>query len=184
MERPRPLPHAARSLGQEHPLVAAQGAREPDRRAARDALGSPASQPAPLPRLPAARGTQTALPPRRPGARAGAPRGLAGLGDTLAAEAVRPPSSDAARTPRRHPRRHPPRPQQRPVGGPELQDPPHQPPRVRLPLRRPTDRPRLPDLRRHHDRPPAMNFTPNPDEAPHLRPAAPMVPAPVASATA
>ena len=48
------------------------------------------------------------------------------------------------------------------------QDPPDQPPRLRLPLRRPPDRPRLPLLHRHHDRAPAMNFTPNSDEAPHF----------------
>jgi transposase len=39
-------------------LVAAEGARTPDRRPARNALGSPAGQPGALPRLPAARGTQ------------------------------------------------------------------------------------------------------------------------------
>ena len=33
MERPRALPHPDRPLGQEHPLVAAQGARAPDRSA-------------------------------------------------------------------------------------------------------------------------------------------------------
>ena len=63
-----------------------------------------------------------------------APRRLAGLGSALAAEAVRPARAHPAQAPRRHPRRHPPRPLQRPPRGPELQDPPDQPPRLRLPL--------------------------------------------------
>ena len=41
MKRPRALAHRHRPLGQGHPLVAAQGARTPDRRSTRHALGSP-----------------------------------------------------------------------------------------------------------------------------------------------
>ena len=55
----------------------------------------------------------------------------------LAAAAVRPARAHPAPAPRRHPRRDPPRPLQRPPRGPELQDPPDQPPRLRLPQPRP-----------------------------------------------
>ena len=48
--------------------------------------------------------------------------------------------------------------------GPELQDPPDQPPRLRLPLSRPPHRTRVPLLQRPHHHAPAMNFTPNSDE--------------------
>ena len=85
--------------------------------------------------------------------------------------AVRPARAHPAQAPRRHPRRHPPRPLQRPPRGPELQDPPDQPPRLRLPLRRPPYRPRLPLLRRHHDRPPAMTSPPNRTKRPTTAPA-------------
>src|SRR4051812_48797518 len=51
---------------QGHPLVAAQGARTPDRWPAGHPPGGPAGQPPPLPRLPAARTAAAALPPRRP----------------------------------------------------------------------------------------------------------------------
>jgi hypothetical protein len=65
MERPRALPHPTGPLGQEHPLVAAQGPRAPDRRQlATLAEVQHANQP--LPRLPAARGAAAALPPPRP----------------------------------------------------------------------------------------------------------------------
>jgi integrase len=47
-----------------------------------------------------------------------------------------------------------------------IQDPPHQRPRLRLSLRRPADRARLPLLQRPNHRSPAMNFTPNSNEAP------------------
>src|SRR3954453_3056962 len=100
MEPPRSLAHAGGALGQEHPLEPAQGAREPDRRAARDAVGSPAGQPAPLPRLPAARGTAAALPPAQPRARAGTPRRLAQLGVPLTTAALRPARPHLARAPR------------------------------------------------------------------------------------
>jgi hypothetical protein len=66
MERPRALAHTDRSLGQWHPLVAAEGAREPDDRPARHARRGPDPQPPALPRLPAARRAAAALPPRRP----------------------------------------------------------------------------------------------------------------------
>jgi hypothetical protein len=97
-----------------------------------------------------------------------APEHLAGLGDTLAAAAVRPPRTHAARAPRRHPRRHPPRTLQRPPGRPQLQDPPDQPPQLRLPLRRRPDRPRLPLLHRHRHRPAAMSFTHKTTGAPDI----------------
>src|SRR5215217_3095904 len=73
MERARALPRPDRALGEGHPLVAAQGARTPDRQSARHALRGPARQPRALPRLPAARGAQAALPPRRSAPGAGAP---------------------------------------------------------------------------------------------------------------
>jgi hypothetical protein len=98
MERPRALPHRDRALGQRHPLVAAQGPRTPDGRPARAPVRSSARQPPALPRLPAARRTAAALPPRRPHARAGAPRRLAHLGQPLAAQAVRPPRAHPAST--------------------------------------------------------------------------------------
>src|SRR3954468_2327670 len=168
MEPARPLPHPARALGQEHPLVAAEGARTSERPPAGHAARGQPSQPAPLPRLPAARRAAAALPPARPRARTGAPRCLAGLGRALTAEAVRAGAAHPARSPRRHPRRHPPRPLQRPPGRPQLQDPPDQPPRLRLPLRRPADRAGVPLLQRYHDRAAAVNFTPNSDEAPKI----------------
>ena len=68
VERPRALAHRDGPLGQGHPLVAAQGARAPDRRPARHPRRGPAGQHPALPRLPAARRAQAALPPRRPGA--------------------------------------------------------------------------------------------------------------------
>src|SRR3954453_4683755 len=168
MKRPRPLPPPGRPLDQAHPLVAAQSARASDRQPARDALGSPAGQPPALPRLPAARRAAAALPPRRPRARARPSRCLDDVGVTVAPEAVRPPCAHAARTPKGDPRRHPTRPLQRSPRRPQQQDPPDQPPRLRLPLRRPPDRARLPLLRRHHDRPPAMNFTHNSTGAPQM----------------
>src|SRR3954447_25945654 len=153
---PRPLPHAARPLGQEHPLESAQGPGEPDDQPARHAAGRPTSQPPALPRVPPARRTAPALPPPRPGARTRAARRLAGLGITVAAAAVHSARPHTTRAPRRDPRRHPPPPLQRPPGRPQQQDPPDQPPRLRLSLRRSADRPRVPLLRRHHDRPAAM----------------------------
>src|SRR3954454_25024308 len=116
-------------------MVAAQGAREPECPPARHAARGQPGQPAPLPRLPAARGTPPALPPARPRTRPRATRGLAGLGHPLTAAAVRPARGDATPPPRRPPRRDPPRTLQRPPRRPQLQDPPHQPPRLRLSLR-------------------------------------------------
>jgi hypothetical protein len=55
---------------------------------------------------------------------------------------------------------------QRPARGPQLEDPPHQPPQLRLPQRRGADRPRLPLLRQRRHRPPSMNFTPKSTGAP------------------
>src|SRR3954454_23294980 len=167
MERPRALSHPAWALGQEHPLVTAQGPRAPDRPPTRDAARGQPGQSAPLPRLPAARRAPAALPPARPHARASTPRCLAGLGRPLSAAAVRPARADPARAPRRHPRRDPPRTLQRPTRGPQLQDPPDQPPRLRLPLRRPAHRARLPLLLRPHNRAAAMNFTHNSTGAPN-----------------
>src|SRR5215218_10739155 len=166
MEPPQPLPHAAGAVGQGHPLVAAQGARQPEHLPARHARRGPDREPPALPRVPAARGTAAALPPARPRPGARAPRRLARVGHPLATEALRPPRPHVARAPRRHPRRHPPRPLKRPPRRPQQQDPPDQPPRLRLPLRRSPHRPRLPLLRRRHDRPPAMNFTHNSRGAP------------------
>ena len=89
-------------------------------RATRASASSPAlhevsqANRAPLPRLPAERGTAAALPPARPRARTGAPRRLAGMGLTLAAAPVRPARAHHPPPPRRHPRRDPPRPLQRP----------------------------------------------------------------------
>jgi transposase len=71
-----------------------------------------------------------------------------------------------ARPPRRHPRRDPPRSLQRPPRGPQLQDPPDQPPQLRLSLRRRPDRARLPLLHRNRHRTAAMNFTHNSTGAP------------------
>jgi transposase len=109
---------------------------------------------------------KAALPPRRPSPGAGPSRRLADLGVTLQAQAVRPPRPDAARAPTRHPRRHRARPLQRPLGGSQQQDPPDQPPRLRLPLSRPAHRARLSLLRRRHDHAAAMNFTPKPTGGP------------------
>src|SRR4051812_9860591 len=159
MKRPRALAHRDRPLGQGHALVAAQGARTPDRRPARHALRGPARQPRALPRVPAARGAAAALPPRRSAPGAGAPGRLARLGQPLPTAAVRPAGAHAQVPPPGHPRRDPPRALQWPPRGPQQQDPPHQPPQLRLSLRRRPDRPRLPLLYRHHDRPAAMNFT-------------------------
>src|SRR5215208_1293139 len=168
MEPPRALAHPGRPLGQGHPLVAAQGSRTPDRRPARPPLGSPEPQPAALPRLPAARGAAAALPPARPDTGARSPGRLARLGQPLAAQAVRPPRPHPARAPRRDPRRDPARALQRPPGRPQQQDPPHQPPQLRLPLRRRPDRPRLPLLHRHRHHAAAMNFTHNSTGAPNM----------------
>ena len=49
---------------------------------------------------------------------------------------------------------------------PQQRAPPDQPPRLRLSLRRPPDRARLPLLQRRHRHAPAIDFTPNSDEAP------------------
>src|SRR3954451_12683348 len=91
MERPRPLAHPAGALGQEHPLVAAEGPRESDDRAARHAARGQPSQSAPLPRLPAPRRASAALSPAQLRARTGAPRCLAELGGAVKAQAVPEP---------------------------------------------------------------------------------------------
>jgi transposase len=96
-----------------------------------------------------------------PGAGARAPRRLARVGHTVTATAVRPARAHPAQAPRRHPRRHRTGPLQRPPRRSQQQDPPDQPPRLWLSLRRPADRARLPLLRRHHDRPTAMTSPPN-----------------------
>jgi transposase len=70
-----------------------------------------------LPRLPAARRAQAALPPRRPAPGAGTPRRLAGMGLALPPEAVRPARPHPPSAPRRHPRRDPTRALQRPPRG-------------------------------------------------------------------
>ncbi len=156
-----------------HPLVAAQGARTPDDRPARHALRGPTGQPRALPRVPAARRAQAALPPARPRARTSASRRLAGLGFPLAPGAVRPPRPHPPRPPRRHPRRDPPRPLQRPPGRPQLKDQADQPPQLRLSLRPSAHRPRLPLLHRHRHRPPPM--TPSPTTRPEHRSMPPIV---------
>src|SRR5688572_27089970 len=93
---------------------------------------------------------------------------MAGLGIALPAQAVRPARAHPARAPRRDPRRDPPRTLKRPPRRPQLQDPPDQPPRLRLPQPRPPHRPCLPLLQRPHHRAPTMNFTPNSDQAPEF----------------
>src|SRR3954452_22552643 len=50
MKRPRSQPHARGALGQEHPLVTAEGTRAPDDRPARDAARGQPGQPPALPR--------------------------------------------------------------------------------------------------------------------------------------
>src|SRR5918995_5567063 len=170
VERPRALTHGDRPLGQGHAVVAPEGARTPDHRPARHALRGPARQPRALPRLPAARGAQVALPPRRPRARAGAPRRLARLGQPLPTPALRPARTHPAHPPRRHPRGDPPRALQRPPRGPQQQDPPDQPPQLRLSLRRRPDRVGLPLLHRHHDRAAPLTSPPNRPERPYVVP--------------
>src|SRR3954447_2962696 len=159
MERPRALAHPHRQVDQGHPLVAAQEPRQANDPAARAARRGPAGQQADVPRLPAQARAAAALPARRSPAGTGPPGRLAGLGVALAAAPVRPPRPHDPTSPPRHPPRYPPRPQHRPPRGPQQPHPPDQPPQLRLPLRRPPDRPRLPLLRRHHHRPPTMNFT-------------------------
>jgi transposase len=89
------------------------------------------------------------LPARRPRPGTRPPEGVAGVGVTLATEALRPARPHPARPPRRHPRRHPPRTLQQPPRGPQQQDPADLTPLLRLPRAPPTDRPHLPLLRRH-----------------------------------
>jgi hypothetical protein len=67
-----------------------------------------------------------------------------------------------------HPRRHPPRAIQRPPREPQLQDPPHQPPQLRLSLGARPHRARLSLLHRRRHRPVAMNFTPKSTGAPFM----------------
>ena len=171
---PTTAPTRRRPLGQEHPLDRCSRPRRTRAiRSARDALHEvQPGQPAPLPRLPAAAkscGCSTTCPiPTLAPAHLDAWLAWASRSRLTA---VRPARAHPARAPRRHPRRDPPRPLQRPPRRPQQQDPPDQPPRLRLPLRRPADRARLPLLRRHHDRTPAMNFTHNSTGAPD-RPAA------------
>ena len=158
MERARALAHAHRPLGQGHPLVAAQGARQAVDPAACAARRSGARQQGALPRLPAQRGTPAALPTRRSHARACAPRRLAGLGHPLTPTPLRPARADDPPPPHRHPHRHPTRPHQRSPRGPQQPHPPHQPPQLRLPLRRPPHRPRVPLLHRHRNRTPTTTI--------------------------
>src|SRR3954454_8261861 len=133
MERARPLPNPGRPLGQEHALLAPQGARAPDDPPARHAAPAQPSQPAPLPRLPAARRAAAALPPARPRTRPRPPRRLADLGHAITAATVRAARAHPTSSTRRHPRRNPPRALQRPPRRPQQQDPPDLPPRLRLP---------------------------------------------------
>ena len=154
VERPRALAHPDGQVGQGHPLVAAQGAREPDRLAS-----SPPSAKSsrPTQRLYRAfllkESSELLYHLDDPALAPGAPRRLAGLGIRSRLAPFVTPRPHPPPPPRRHPRRHPPRPHQRPPRGPQLQDPPHQPPQLRLPLRRRAHRPRLPLLRRRHHQP-------------------------------
>ena len=100
--------------------------------------------------------------------RPGPPRRLARLGNALATGPVRQARTHDPSPPRRHPRRHPPRPLQRPPRRPQQPHPSDQPPQLRISLRRTPHRPRLPLLRRHHHRTPAMTFTPKPTGAPEF----------------
>src|SRR5215216_5129864 len=142
--------------------------RQADDRPARAARRGPTGQQGALPCLPAQGRAQAALPARRPTPRARAPRRLAGLGLALAADTVHQARAHDPSPPPRHPRRDPPRPHQRPPRRPQQPHPPDQPPQLRLSLRRPPDRPRLPLLRRHHHRPAAMNFTTERPGAPNF----------------
>jgi len=76
------------------------------------------------------------------------------------ARAHHPPPS------RRDPCRDPARSQQRPPRRSQQPHPPDQPPQLRLPLRQPADRPRLPLLCPNRHPPPKMTFTPKPTGAP------------------
>jgi transposase len=107
----------------------------------------------PLPRLPAQGRAPRALPPRRPVGRRRASQGVALVGVTQPAQAVRQARTHDPPLPRRHPRRDPPRALQRPPRGTELQGPPDQPPQLRLPRPRPPHRPHPPLRRRHRHRP-------------------------------
>jgi hypothetical protein len=153
-------------VDQGHPLVAAQESRQADHRPARQARRGPAGQQAALPRLPAQGGAAAALPPRRRGARVCAPRRLADLGVEIQTGAVHQARPHHPPPPRRHPRRDPTRPQQRPARRPQQPHPPDQPPQLRLPLRRTTDRARLPLLHPHRHPTPEMTFTPKRTGAP------------------
>jgi hypothetical protein len=83
--------------------------------------------------------------------------------------AVRQARQDDPPPPRRHPRRHPPRALKRPPRRPQQPHPPHQPPQLRLSLRRTPDRDRLPLLRRDRRPAPAMSFTTKLSGAPRTR---------------
>jgi hypothetical protein len=76
-------------------------------------------------------------------------------GPPAPARPVRQGRPPPAPPPRRRARRHPPRPVQRAPRGPQQPRPAHQPPQLRLSLRRTPHRPHLPVLRRHQQRPPA-----------------------------
>ena len=168
VERPRALAHRDRPLGQGHPLVAAQSARTPDPRPAGHPRRGPTGQHPALPRLPAARRAQAALPPRRPTPRARAPRRLAGLGLPLPARPVR------------QARAHPPAHRDGILAAIRLGLSNGRLEGLNSKIRlishrsfgfhsaaRP-HRPRLPLLHRHRHRAPSMNFTPKSTGAPTM----------------
>ena len=159
-------------MDQRHPLVAAQEPRQADARPASQTRRSPAGQPAAVPRVPAQRGTAPAIRARRSRPSPGAPRQLARMGSQVAARTIHQARAHHPPPPRRDPQRDPTRTQQRTPGRPQQPHPPNQPPKLRLSLSQPTDRPHLPLLHQHRHPTPTMTFTHKLTGAPLLSPTA------------
>ena len=156
-------------MDQRHPLVAAQESRQADARPASQTRRSPAGQPAALPRVPAQRGTAPAIRARRSRPSPGAPRQLARMGSQVAARAIHQARAHHPPPPRRDPQHDPTRTQQRTPGRPQQPHPPDQPPKLRLPLSQPADRPHPPLLHQHRHPAPTMTFTHKLTGAPMVR---------------
>ncbi len=151
----RPRPDASpgprrQPLPQAHPLAVAKATRTPRYRREGQAQPRATRQQRHVPRLPAEGDLPRHLRLQEPMARPACHGSLNRLGTTVPSETLRSSRPHRPQAPRRHPCLHRLSADQRPPRGHEQQDPPAVPSRLRLPLRRPPHRHRLPRLLQDH----------------------------------